>query len=204
MGRFKVRLALHPKPLAEISFELMKHLVPSAFSCLNAACGAVALVLLATGLAYTEAFALLCLALAFDGLDGWAARKLNAQSRWGAWLDSACDGVSFGLAPAYGLWLLAGPDGVWWKIAALWWLGACWYRLIRFSLLRQEAVPSWFRGLPAPLAGVALSACLCGGHSISIALLAVALPAWMVSNLPFPRFTLERVALPPGVAHGHQ
>jgi CDP-diacylglycerol--serine O-phosphatidyltransferase len=41
------------------------------------------------------------LAMLFDALDGKVARMVNAASDFGAQLDSLCDAVSFGLAPAY-------------------------------------------------------------------------------------------------------
>ena len=40
------------------------------------------------------------LASFFDYLDGFAARKLNAQSELGAQLDSFADLITFGIAPA--------------------------------------------------------------------------------------------------------
>ena len=40
------------------------------------------------------------LASFFDYLDGFAARKLNAQSALGAQLDSFADLITFGIAPA--------------------------------------------------------------------------------------------------------
>src|ERR1051325_5678460 len=43
----------------------------------------------------------------FDGLDGRMARLLKATSRFGAELDSLSDFISFGVAPAAVLFLLA-------------------------------------------------------------------------------------------------
>ena len=44
---------------------------------------------------------LIFLAMVFDALDGYVARLTNAASEFGAELDSLCDMVSFGVAPAF-------------------------------------------------------------------------------------------------------
>src|SRR5690606_20434438 len=43
---------------------------------------------------------LICFAMIFDMLDGWAARILNARSLHGMQMDSLADMVTFGVAPA--------------------------------------------------------------------------------------------------------
>ena len=50
------------------------------------------------------------LAGVLDGIDGRIARLLNAQSRFGAELDSLADSLSFGVAPALILFLWSLPD----------------------------------------------------------------------------------------------
>ena len=49
---------------------------------------------------WTYAVGLVVLAGVLDGIDGRIARLLNAQSRFGAELDSLADSLSFGVAPA--------------------------------------------------------------------------------------------------------
>ncbi|HEX6986198.1 MAG TPA: CDP-alcohol phosphatidyltransferase family protein, partial [Planctomycetaceae bacterium] len=44
---------------------------------------------------------LIFLAMVFDALDGRAARWANQSSEFGAQLDSLCDALSFGAAPAF-------------------------------------------------------------------------------------------------------
>jgi CDP-diacylglycerol--serine O-phosphatidyltransferase len=46
-------------------------------------------------------FILIFLAGLFDRFDGMVARKLNIESEFGKQLDSLCDLISFGLAPAF-------------------------------------------------------------------------------------------------------
>ncbi|MHC4165072.1 MAG: CDP-alcohol phosphatidyltransferase family protein, partial [Planctomycetota bacterium] len=41
------------------------------------------------------------IAMIFDVLDGMVARKAGITSRFGAYLDSLCDAISFGVAPAF-------------------------------------------------------------------------------------------------------
>lgn len=44
---------------------------------------------------------LIFLAMVFDGLDGYVARLSKTASDFGAQLDSLCDVVTFGIAPAF-------------------------------------------------------------------------------------------------------
>lgn len=106
----------------------------------------------------------------FDFLDGKVARMLNVSSRFGAELDSLSDFVSFGVAPAFlmYLWTMdaatrisvlqnqAGRSdaiGIYWAIV-LFVAMCCAARLARFnSLLDQEQPDYWkhfFMGVPAP------------------------------------------------------
>jgi len=55
---------------------------------------------------------LLPLAIVFDALDGWVARKRGIASAIGADMDSLADIVSFGVAPAV-LGYTLGLDGAW-------------------------------------------------------------------------------------------
>ncbi|MCH2212151.1 MAG: phosphatidylcholine/phosphatidylserine synthase [Fuerstiella sp.] len=53
---------------------------------------------------------LIFLAMLFDALDGSAARLTNQTSEFGAQLDSLCDVVSFGVAPAFLMLKLTHPN----------------------------------------------------------------------------------------------
>lgn len=102
-------------------------------------------------------------AMLFDMLDGSAARLTRQTSELGAQLDSLCDGVSFGVAPAF-LMLqfvnspqLAGRGLNWnprllWTIAVLYALCAL-LRLARFNVeTDDEDSHDEFSGLPSPAA----------------------------------------------------
>ncbi len=108
----------------------------------------------------------LILAMIFDALDGLAARLMRCASDFGAELDSLCDGISFGLVPAYLLWMVFGQQDnpfigrVWGLVASLY-LACTLLRLARFNMDRSrqdKAEGKKFVGLPSPAA----AGCICG------------------------------------------
>lgn len=160
---------------------------------------------------------LIIAAMLFDALDGYVARMARTASRFGAELDSLCDAISFGLAPAF-LLMRMGP---WWEprpflhqglacVAALYMVCAL-LRLARFNV-ESAADPSAnkrFRGLPSPgAAGCLASLAILRGElagrwatfdlaalqnaiqaAASFGALAVAL--LMVSRVPYPHVTKQ-------------
>ena len=124
---------------------------------------------------------LIFLAMLFDALDGSAARLTNQTSEFGAMLDSLCDVVSFGVAPAFMMLKLTDPDhhlmetlsdpaakasagehlifmpfryslDFLWPIAALF-LACAILRLARFNVeTDEEDDHDGFSGLPSPAA----------------------------------------------------
>lgn len=104
------------------------------------------------------------LAMLCDGLDGFAARLLNARSELGAQLDSLADLTAFGIAPAvlfYSFVLheynyavtptFIVPTGM--LLSAIYPACAA-YRLARFNLVHDD---QGFVGLPSPVAGVTVA-----------------------------------------------
>jgi len=97
-----------------------------------------------------------------DFCDGRMARLLNSTSAMGAQLDSLCDAIGFGVAPAIVTYsLIASQDRQ--RFAELAWFAAVIYvscivlRLARFNVAHDEVdVPdyerSYFTGVPAPAA----------------------------------------------------
>jgi CDP-diacylglycerol--serine O-phosphatidyltransferase len=107
---------------------------------------------------------LIFVAMVFDALDGYAARLSKSASDFGGQLDSLCDAISFGAAPAF-LLLRLGQD--WQKpllrqsvatIAALYVVCAV-LRLARFNLENSPDPASHkrFKGLPSPAAAGCLA-----------------------------------------------
>jgi CDP-diacylglycerol--serine O-phosphatidyltransferase len=102
---------------------------------------------------------LIFLAMVFDMLDGRAARWAKQTSEFGAELDSLCDAVSFGVAPAVMLIkFTAGAHSpmfvarILWMIAVLY-VACAILRLARFNVeTDDEDTHEYFSGLPSPAA----------------------------------------------------
>ena len=125
---------------------------------------------------------LIFLAMVFDALDGRAARWAKQSSEFGAQLDSLCDALSFGAAPAF-LMLqfvrhfedrfdvpLEYPPRLLWVIAVLFVVCAI-LRLARFNVeTGEEDSHDHFSGLPSPAAaGTVASFPLAIGDLIDLA-----------------------------------
>ncbi|MDT8280355.1 MAG: CDP-diacylglycerol--serine O-phosphatidyltransferase [Erythrobacter sp.] len=113
---------------------------------------------------WSYAILLVILAGVLDGIDGRIARLLNAQSRFGAELDSLADSLSFGVAPALilFLWSLKDLPSFGW-FAALAFAICCALRLARFNAgIDTDEQPhksaGFLTGVPAPVgAGLAFT-----------------------------------------------
>ena len=97
---------------------------------------------------------LIIFAALIDGLDGLLARKLKAQSSFGAELDSLSDFLCFGAAPAIVVFFFALTDapGFGWIFALVFAICCC-LRLARFNVNRglpQTPGRAHFTGVPAP------------------------------------------------------
>ena len=103
---------------------------------------------------------MILLAVLCDGLDGFAARLLNASSELGAQLDSLADLTAFGIAPGALMYSLVlhnytlplSPDvnfPIGMLIASVFPICAA-YRLARFNV---QHISDSFSGLPSPVAG---------------------------------------------------
>jgi CDP-diacylglycerol--serine O-phosphatidyltransferase len=111
-------------------------------------------------------------AMIFDGLDGYAARLSKTASEFGGQLDSLCDAISFGVAPAFLLLRLGkewGGEGdlnpvqqTIAVIAALY-MACAILRLARFNVENSPDASAHkrFKGLPSPAAaGCVASLCI--------------------------------------------
>jgi len=92
-------------------------------------------------------------AAVLDSLDGRIARMTNSQSAFGEQMDSLCDMVSFGAAPALIMyeWALSGI-GRWGWIAAFVYIAGAALRLARFNVNIGVVDKRFFQGLPSPAA----------------------------------------------------
>ena len=104
---------------------------------------------------FEHAAGAIIVAAVFDGLDGRVARLTRSTSPFGMELDSLCDIVSFGVAPALlaYLWALT-PYGRYGWLAGFLYLASTPLRLARFNVQAASDAPKDgnFTGLPCPAA----------------------------------------------------
>jgi len=141
----------------------LRAMLPNAITA-AALCSGLTGIRFATEGQWGYAILLVVLAGVLDGIDGRVARLLNAQSRFGAELDSLADSLSFGVAPALILfmWSLQDWPRFGW-FAALAFAICCALRLARFNArIDTEDQPhksaGFLTGVPAPVgAGLAFT-----------------------------------------------
>lgn len=135
----------------------LRRLIPNFLTLCGMAAGLVAIQKAILG-EWEHAVLLIFVAAVIDAMDGAIARLLKATSRFGAELDSLADFLSFGVAPAFilYLWALSDAGALGW-MASLVFAMACALRLARFntmSLSDFDPRPAWsrkfFMGVPAP------------------------------------------------------
>ena len=158
----------------------MRAFVPNAVTAL-ALCVGLSSVRFAYMDNWVLAAAAIVLAGILDGLDGRIARLLNAQSRFGAELDSLSDVIAFGVSPALVMFLWSTqymPQFGW--VLALTMAVGCALRLARFNALiddddQPHKSAGFLTGIPAPVgAGLAM----------------LPLYLWMITDLPIFRHYL--------------
>jgi len=162
-------------PRRKIRHRKVFAVLPTLLTLCNAACGFGAISIAAKvgpdhfkGIELITAAQLIFLAMLFDALDGSAARLTNQTSDFGAQLDSLCDAISFGVAPAFIMLQLIHPDHhlmdtivqapfnyhprILWGIAVLF-MWCALLRLGRFNVESdEEDSHEFFSGLPSPAA----------------------------------------------------
>ncbi len=105
---------------------------------------------------------LIFVAMIFDGLDGYVARLSRATSDFGAQLDSLCDVVSFGVAPAFLLVKIC-PRFAFLHREAVWIIAASFaacaaLRLARFNVeTGDDDSHLYFTGLPSPAGAASIA-----------------------------------------------
>jgi CDP-diacylglycerol---serine O-phosphatidyltransferase len=92
-------------------------------------------------------------AAVLDSLDGRVARMTHSQSAFGEQMDSLCDMVSFGAAPALIVYEWALRDlGKWGWFPAFVYIAGAALRLARFNTNIAVVDKRYFQGLPSPAA----------------------------------------------------
>lgn len=168
----------------------MRSFIPNALTALNIVLGVSALISTFNG-AFSTAALLIVAALVADGLDGRVARYFNTSSEFGKELDSLCDVVSFGVAPAILAYVFALQEyGIVGVLAAAAFATCGALRLARFNV-NTGVVKGYFMGLPIPASGCVIATyVMLGIKSPSWLLLAltVIFAYLMVSTVRYPDF----------------
>lgn len=131
--------------------------IPNSITCLNLLAGCMSIIAASGGSepmwglkAFQWAFIFIAVGAAADFLDGFAARALHAYTNLGKELDSLCDLVTFGVAPAMILFGLlaesATQEWLRWTVLLIPVAGAV--RLARFNIDTRQTTS--FIGMPIP------------------------------------------------------
>jgi CDP-diacylglycerol--serine O-phosphatidyltransferase len=139
---------------------MIKKSLPNIFTLLNLALGIVAVILVFNDKPVFGAI-MIIIAMLMDGLDGRVARALNVQSEFGKELDSLSDIISFGVAPAFVMYVMAFQGNTEVNVALSWIVTVIFpicgaLRLARFNVSPDDT-PGYFIGMPIPMAGGALA-----------------------------------------------
>jgi archaetidylserine synthase len=187
----------------------IRHYMAAAdlISLVNASFGFLAVLMVTRGnLIFAANFMLL--AVIFDSVDGWVARKTKRVDRlgFGKNIDSLSDVISFGVAPGMLLYSACASYSIQYIniIVALLIVICGILRLSRFNVLADSSdVPSGdkFVGLPIPITALILgSFYLSGMFRMDLALIIMAVVAvLMISTVDYPKFRGIKLMIGGGV-----
>jgi len=179
--------------------------LPCLFTIASLFCGFYA-ILAAMRSEFFVAATSIIIAAVFDGLDGRIARMTNTTSLFGKELDSLCDLVSFGVAPAILAyqWAML-PYGRYGWLAAFLYVATTALRLARFN--SQKVSSRYFIGLPCPAAAVTISASVlfCGflGLSGPVTHISLLLQVYLLSYLMVSNHRYYSFKQPPRTNRAH-
>lgn len=172
------------------------NILPSLFTTGNIFCGFYAFIAVLDGKFYMAAWAIV-FAIIFDGLDGRIARLTKTTSEFGVQYDSLADIISFGMAPAFLIyvWKLKPFGRIGWMAAFLFLICAT-LRLARFNTIELKSGTDQFQGLPTPGAAAVIATIVILSedrlfHPVQPVFLVATvylLAFLMVSNIPYPAF----------------
>lgn len=140
--------------LVDNSFRRIRSQTANLLTILNLSLGTMAILFVMQGqLGITVA--LIVTAAIFDRFDGKVARKLNIESEMGKQLDSLCDLISFGLAPALLIYQSTLHSfGIAGSLATVIFIACGAIRLARFNISDHKG---YFVGLPITAGGCILT-----------------------------------------------
>jgi len=168
----------------------MRSLIPNMLTSLNLVLG-MGSIMATLQEKFFWAGMFIVLAMVADGLDGRVARFFNASSEFGKELDSLCDLVSFGVAPAILSYTFLLKDfGYWGYFAAIMFATCGALRLARFNV-NTSVVKGYFMGLPIPAGGCLLATFIMVGvkpEGVIFPLMVMSFGYLMVSTVKYPDF----------------
>ncbi len=158
----------------------------------NASSGFLSIVMATTG-NFILAAKFMLIAVIFDAMDGWVARKMNREDElgFGKNVDSLSDIISFGVAPGMLLYILSISSGLsYFSILVSLLIVICGIlRLSRFNIITDSSDDK-FIGLPIPATALILASFyLSGFYNAFLALIIMAVVAlFMISTVKYPKF----------------
>ncbi|MBP2653182.1 MAG: CDP-diacylglycerol/serine O-phosphatidyltransferase [Firmicutes bacterium] len=168
----------------------MRTFIPNMITSSNLIFGVFSLIATFHG-SYNMAAILVVVAMLADSMDGRVARYFKVSSEFGKELDSLCDLVSFGVAPAVLVYSYLLKDIGFYGAAVVAAFAVCGaFRLARFNV-NASVVKGYFMGLPIPAAGCVVATFVMVGVKPSawIIWVMVAVFAYlMVSTIKYPDF----------------
>ncbi|MDD5436684.1 MAG: CDP-diacylglycerol--serine O-phosphatidyltransferase [Candidatus Omnitrophica bacterium] len=129
--------------------------LPNILTCCNILAGLCAIYLSICGKINFACWLVLASAF-FDGLDGWAARRLDRESSFGRIFDSVADFISFGCAPVFIYYAMAQAKDLSGLPVMLIYILASAIRLVRFTMNGDTDQGRDFEGLPTTASALLL------------------------------------------------
>lgn len=169
--------------------------ISDGISLMNMLCGFIS-ILLAINHNFELSAILMIIAIMFDSVDGWVARKINRNDKlkFGQNIDSLSDAISFGAAPAVFLYTISStiPHNlpILPAIISLLIVACGVLRLTRYNAITDYIQTHDFIGFPIPGIAIILATFyLSGLFNIYIALILMTIVSLlMISNVTYPKF----------------
>lgn len=169
--------------------------ISDGISLMNMLCGFIS-ILLAINHNFELSAILMIIAIMFDSVDGWVARKINRNDKlkFGQNIDSLSDAISFGAAPAVFLYTISSTIhhnlSILPAIISLLIVACGVLRLTRYNAIADYIQTHDFIGFPIPGIVIILATFyLSGLFNIYIALILMTIVSLlMISNVTYPKF----------------
>lgn len=169
--------------------------ISDGISLMNMLCGFIS-ILLEINHNFELSAILMIIAIMFDSVDGWVARKINRNDKlkFGQNIDSLSDAISFGAAPAVFLYTISSTIhhnlSILPAIISLLIVACGVLRLTRYNAIADYIQTHDFIGFPIPGIAIILATFyLSGLFNIYIALILMTIVSLlMISNVTYPKF----------------